>query len=59
MRNDATYLAIMVAFFVIAGLFVVACDKIIGPDDVALLEDLPAGEPEPDDEELPIGEVAA
>jgi hypothetical protein len=46
-------------FVVIGALFIAGCDKIIGPDDVALLEDLPAGEPEPDDEELPIGEVAA
>jgi hypothetical protein len=27
---------IMLAFFVLAGLFVVACDRIIGPDEQAL-----------------------
>jgi len=51
MRNDATYLAIMVAFFVIAALFVVACDKIIGPEEIAP-EDQEAGSPEPEDERL-------
>jgi len=35
-RNDLTFVAIMIAFFAIAALFVVACDKIIGPDDEAL-----------------------
>ena len=46
---DLIYVAMLIAFFVIAGLFVVACDKIIGPDDVALREGLtgaPAPEPE-------------
>ena len=36
MRNDVTFILIMIAFFALAALFVVACDKIIGPDDEAL-----------------------
>jgi hypothetical protein len=36
MKNDVTYVAIMVAFFALAALFVVACDKIIGSDEEAL-----------------------
>ena len=50
MRNDVTFLAIMIAFFALAALFVIACDKIIGSDDEALAfgdEELtPAPEPE-------------
>ena len=49
MRNDVTFVAIMVAFFALAALFVIACDKIIGPDDEALAasEELtPTPEPE-------------
>jgi hypothetical protein len=34
--NDFAFVAIMLAFFVLAGLFVVACDRIIGPDEQAL-----------------------
>jgi hypothetical protein len=48
---DVIYLAVMFAFFGIAALFVVACDKIIGPDDVALREGLastPTPTPEPE-----------
>jgi hypothetical protein len=47
---DVIYLAVMFAFFGVAALFVVACDKIIGPDDVALREGLasaPTPTPEP------------
>ena len=36
MRNDVTFVAIMVAFFALAALFVIACDKLIGSDDEAL-----------------------
>jgi hypothetical protein len=46
---DLIYVSALFAFFAIAGLFVVACDKIIGPDDVALREGLtstPTPEPE-------------
>ncbi len=47
MKNDVTYVVILVAFFVLSVLFVFGCDKIIGPDDIAL--DQPAtGEPEPE-----------
>ena len=49
---DVIYLAVMFAFFGIAALFVVACDKIIGPDDVALREGLSvAPTPEPGTEQ--------
>ena len=34
--NDFAFVAIMLAFFVLAGLFVVACDRIIGPEEQAL-----------------------
>lgn len=48
MRNDVTFVVIMIAFFVVAALFVVACDRLIGSDDDALAvgaEDV-AAEPE-------------
>lgn len=32
---DIVYVAIIVAFFALATLFVQACDKIIGPDETA------------------------
>jgi hypothetical protein len=35
-QNDFTYLAILFALFAVSVLFVKACDKLIGPDDVAL-----------------------
>jgi hypothetical protein len=31
-ENDLTYVAMIVVFFVLAGLLTLACDKIIGPD---------------------------
>lgn len=43
--QDLLYVAIMVVFVVVTALFVVGCDKIIGPDDVALAEQ-ERGEPE-------------
>ena len=48
MRNDVTYVVIMIAFFALAALFVIACDKIIGSDEEALAvgEDQIAPEPE-------------
>ena len=46
---DLIYLAALFAFFGIAALFVFACDKIIGPDDVALNEGLTTA-PTPDAE---------
>jgi hypothetical protein len=54
---DLIYLAMLVAFFGIAALFVVACDKIIGPDDVALNEGLTTA-PKPDSE-IPQRKAAA
>jgi hypothetical protein len=53
-KNDFTYVAILIAFFAVAALFVIACDKIIGPDEMALRLGETA-EPEPE----PIEEVAA
>ena len=32
---DVLFVAVVVAFFALAAAFVVACDRIIGPDDVA------------------------
>ena len=46
---DLIYVAMLIAFFGVAALFVVACDKIIGPDDVALREGL-TGAPSPEPE---------
>ena len=34
--NDFAFVAIILALFAIAALFVVACDRIIGPDDEVL-----------------------
>jgi len=50
LRNDFTFVVIMVAFFALAALFVIACDKIIGSDEEALAasEDDLAPEPEPE-----------
>jgi hypothetical protein len=46
--QDLIYVAVLVAFFALAGLFVVACDKIIGSDEAALAQSEPAGgTPEP------------
>ena len=52
-RNDFTYLVIMTAFFALAALFVVACDRLIGSDDEALGDELgDTPEPAPVAEEL-------
>jgi hypothetical protein len=47
--NDFAFVAIILAFFAVAVLFVVACDRIIGPD-----EDELAASPhlEPDQEKV-------
>ena len=42
---DLIYVAIIVAFFALAALFVVGCDRIIGSDEAALAQTLPAAEP--------------
>ena len=45
---DLIYVAVLVAFFAVAALFVVGCDRIIGSDEAALAQTLPAlDEPEP------------
>jgi len=50
-KNDVAYVAILIAFFAVAALFVIACDKIIGPDEIALrLGEDGTAEPEPIDE---------
>ena len=41
--QDLVYLVVLVAFFVLAGLYVLACDRIIGNDEDALAEG-PTGE---------------
>jgi len=33
-HNDVAFIALTIVFFVLAGLLVVACDRIIGPDPV-------------------------
>ena len=34
MHNDVAFIALTIAFFLLAGLLTVACDRIIGPDPV-------------------------
>jgi len=50
LRNDVTFILIMAAFFALSALFVIACDKIIGPDDEALSvgDEQTAPDPEPE-----------
>jgi hypothetical protein len=36
--QDVVFMVVLVVFFVLAGLFVVACDRIIGRDEEALAE---------------------
>jgi len=51
--QDLVYVGVMIAFFALSALFVAGCDRIIGSDEAALTESLPAfHEPE-------AGEVAA
>jgi hypothetical protein len=52
LRNDLTFVVIMIAFFALAALFVIACDKIIGPDEEALAAGDEELTPEPDAETL-------
>ena len=52
MKNDIAFLAIMIAFFALAALFVIACDKIIGSDDEALSAGIEEPEPTPAPEQL-------
>jgi len=53
--QDLVYVASLFVFFAVAALFVIACDKIIGPDEAALVEEA-AGPHEPTPE---IEQVAA
>jgi len=50
MENDLTYIVIIFAFFALAGLLTLACDKIIGPDPVDAVSE---------DEDVETEEVAA
>lgn len=51
--QDVLFLVVLVAFFGLAGLFVVACNRIIGPDEEALAEGLRgAPESEPHEEKV-------
>ena len=44
--SDVGYVALMIGFFLLAVLFVIGCDKIIGPDEAAM-----GGEEERDDDD--------
>jgi hypothetical protein len=46
--GDLIYVAIIVAFFAVAALFVVACDYIIGPDEAGDVSSPAAADPVPD-----------
>ena len=46
--EDLIYLAVLFAFFAVAGLFVVFCDRIIGSDEDALADRGAPAEPEPE-----------
>ena len=52
MNNDLAFVAIMIAFFAVSALFVIACDKIIGSDDQALAIGGEELSPEPEPEEV-------
>jgi hypothetical protein len=49
LKNDVAYVAILIIFFAVAALFVIACDKIIGSDEEALAVGGEEAEPEPAD----------
>jgi hypothetical protein len=38
-HNDIAFILLTIVFFVAAGLFTVACDKIIGPDPVEEIDE--------------------
>jgi len=44
---DVLYLLVMVGFVVVSCLFVIGCDKIIGPDEDVLVDEQ-LNEPEPE-----------
>jgi hypothetical protein len=45
---DVGYILLMIGFVVLAALFTIGCDKIIGPDEVAMGEDREDLTPEPE-----------
>jgi hypothetical protein len=50
--QDLIFMLALVGFFLLTGLFVIGCDRIIGSDEAALAEDqrgAPAPEPQPSD----------
>jgi hypothetical protein len=49
--QDLVYVAVLVVFFALSALFVVGCDRIIGSDEAALAQTLPAFQ-ETDPEEI-------
>jgi hypothetical protein len=52
---DLVYVAVVVAFFAVAGGYVVACDRIIGPEPEGLVAadgGSPDAEPESESEEV-------
>jgi NADH:ubiquinone oxidoreductase subunit 3 (subunit A) len=61
--DDVFYIFMMIVFVVVAALFVVGCERIIGPDDPALDElqrdDAALDELQRDDAALDCHEVAA
>lgn len=56
--QDLIYMILLVATFAVLGLFVVACDHIIGPDDQALADSAPPAPVHPGTVRMP-GEEAA
>ncbi len=38
--DDVIFISLMFVFVIVAALFVIGCDKIIGPDDAALSEQI-------------------
>jgi hypothetical protein len=52
LRNDVAFVVVMVAFFALAALFVIACDKIIGSDEDALAASEDELTPAPESESL-------
>ncbi len=52
MKNDIAFVVIMIAFFAVAALFVIACDKIIGSDEEALATGEEELTPAPEPQEL-------
>lgn len=43
--SDVGYVLLMIGFVVLAALFVIGCDKIIGPDDAAMSGEEERGDP--------------